>query len=102
MDLISNRCKTFVQKIGITHTFTAHYHPSSNAMAEWSLQTFKNAVKKIINRGKNVIELNTIFSRYLLHYRAMSQSTTGKSPTEMLYNCKLNTWLILLKQSVSK
>ena len=102
MDLISNRCKTFVQKIGITHTFTAHYHPSSNGMADWSLQTFKNAVKKIINRCKNVIEWNTVFSRYLLNYRAMSQSTTGKSPTEMLYSCKLNTWLSLLKQSMSK
>ena len=45
---ISSKFKTFVHKNGIKHTFTATYHPSSNGMAERSVQTFKNAVKKII------------------------------------------------------
>ena len=58
-------------------------------------------MKKIIE-GKNVTELNTIISRYLLHYRATPQSTTGKSPAEMLFNLKLNTQLNLLKQSMNK
>ena len=69
-------------------------------MAERSVQTFKSAIKKIIE-GKNVFELNTITSRYLLHSRATPQNTTGKSPAEMLFNRKLNTRLNLLKQSMN-
>ena len=59
-------------------------------MAEQPVQTFKSAIKKIIE-GKNEMELNTIINRYLLHYRATPQSTTEKYPAEMLFNCKLNT-----------
>ena len=92
----SNKFKTFIQKNKIKHVFTACYHPSSIGMAEWSIQTYKSATKKIIE-GKNVMELNTSISRYLLHYRAKPQSITGKSPAEMLFNCRL-TRLNLLKQ----
>ena len=43
----------------------------------------------------NVIELNIIISGYLLYYRAVKQSATGKSPAEVLLNRKLNTRLNL-------
>ena len=48
------------------------------------------------------MKLNTIISRYLLHYRVMLQSTTGKSLAEMLFNRKINMQLNLLKQSMNK
>ena len=70
-------------------------------MAERSFQILKCAIKKIIE-GKNLIELNTIVSGYLLHYIATPQSTTGKSLAEMLFNRKLNTRHNLLKQSMNK
>ena len=98
---ISNELKTFVQKNGVKHIFTAPYQPSSNGMAERSFQVLKCAIKKIIE-GKNLIELNTIVSGYLLHYIATPQSTTGKSLAEMLFNRKLNTRHNLLKQSMNK
>ena len=98
---ISNELKTFVQKNGVKHIFTEPYQPSSNGMAERSFQILKCAIKKI-TEGKNLIELNTIVSGYLLHYIATAQSTTGKSLAEMLFNRKLNTWHNLLKQSMNK
>ena len=98
---ISNELKTFVQKNGVKHIFTEPYQPSSNGMAERSFQILKCAIKKI-TEGKNLIELNTIVSGYLLHYIATAQSTTGKSLAEMLFNRKLNTRHSLLKQSINK
>ena len=73
----------------------------------WLKNPFKHAkaqskrLLKIIE-GKNVMKLNTIISRYLLHYSVMLQSITGKSLAEMLFNCKLNMQLDLLKQSMNK
>lgn len=58
-------------------------------------------MKKIIE-GQNVMELNTIISRQLLHYSGTPQSTIGKSPAAMLFNLKLNTWVNLLKQKMNK
>ena len=63
----SKEFKTFVQKNGIKHISAGPYHPSSNSMAERSVQTFKSEIKKIIE-GKNVMELNTVVSRYLLKF----------------------------------
>ena len=79
----SNKFKTFIQKNKIKHIFTACYHPSSIGMAKWSIQTYKSAIKKIIE-GKNVMELNTSISQ-----ATQPQSITGKSPAEMLFNCRL-------------
>ena len=68
----------------------------------WLNHPFKHfAIKKIVE-GKNEMELNTIINRYLLHYRPTPQSTTEKYPAEILFNCKLNTRLNLLKQSMNK
>ena len=42
----SNEFKHFNEKNGKKHIFTASCYPSSNAMAESSVQTFKNAMHK--------------------------------------------------------
>ena len=44
--LTSNELNLFNEKNGIKHILTAPYHPSSNEMAECSVQTFKNAIKQ--------------------------------------------------------
>ena len=66
-------------------------------MAERSVQTFKSAMKKIIE-GKQSVNLNTAICRYLLHYRSTPQTTTNKSPAELLFKRRLNTRLNLTKQ----
>ena len=52
----SNEFKTFNEKYG-KHISAAPYHPLSNEMAECSVQTLKNAMKKIIE-GKQCMNLN--------------------------------------------
>ena len=90
-----------MKKNGIKHIFTAPYHPLSNGMAERSVQNFKNAKKKIIER-KQCLNLNTTIYRFLLHYRSTPQIATGKSPAELLFNRKINTRLNLLRYSLNK
>ena len=85
----SNEFKLFNEKNGIKHIFTAPSHPLSNGMAECSVQTFNNAIKKIIE-GKQSINLNTTVYRFSLHYQSTPQIATGKSPAELLFNCKIN------------
>ena len=38
--------QTFMKRNGIRHVRCAPYHPSSNGLAEWAVQTFKEAMKK--------------------------------------------------------
>ena len=85
----SNEFKLFNEKNGIKHIFTAPSHPLSNGMAECSVQTFNNAIKKIIE-GKQSINLNTTVYRFSLHYQSTPKIATGKSPAELLFNCKIN------------
>ena len=85
----SNEFKLFNEKNGIKHIFTAPSHPLSSGMAECSVQTFNNAIKKIIE-GKQSINLNTTVYRFSLHYQSTPQIATGKSPAELLFNCKIN------------
>ena len=92
---ISNKFKTFVQKNGIKHVFTAPYYPSSNGMAE-PFKQLKVQLKRLL-KLKMELNLNTIISRYLLHYRDTPQNTTEKSPAEMKFNSKLNTRINLLQ-----
>ena len=70
-------------------------------MAERSVQTFKNAIKKVIER-KQYINLNTTAYRFLLHYWSTPQITTGKSPAELLFNRKINARLNLLRISLNR
>ena len=58
-------------------------------------------MKKIIE-GKQSVNLNTAICRYLLHYRSTPQTTTNKSPAELLFKHRFNTRLNLIKQSLDK
>ena len=42
----SEEFKSFCHKNGIYHSLIVPYHPSSNGMAEWAVQAFKQAFKK--------------------------------------------------------
>ena len=75
---------------GILHTFTAPYHPSSNGMAERSVQTLKMGLKK--SNGS----IQDRLSQFLFHYRTTPHTTTGLSPAEMLMGRRLRSKLTLL------
>ncbi|KAL3995729.1 protein phosphatase 1 regulatory subunit 15B [Sarotherodon galilaeus] len=97
---VSAQTKEFMAKNGITHVTSASYHPASNGLAERAVQTFKELMKK--SSGDT---LATKLNRALFSYRITPQSTTGKSPTELMMGRKLRCTLDLihadLKQKVT-
>ena len=76
----------FLQMNGIKHTTTAPYHPGSNGLAERAVQTLKRGLK-MISEGS----WEHCLARYLLTYRTTSHSTTGVSPSELMFGRQLGT-----------
>ena len=72
----------FMKRNAILHIFTAPYHPSSNGQAERTVQSFKDALRKLsVSQGCSV---ETQVSRFLFSYRTTPRTTTGVCPAEML------------------
>jgi len=76
---------------GIRHTTSAPYHPATNGLAERAVQTFKSFLKKSPS-----MPLEDALSRFLHAYRITPHSTTGTSPAELLFNCRLRSRLDLV------
>lgn len=93
----SEQFQGFAEKNGIRHITSAPYHPSSNGLAERAVQTFKSLMKKMT--GDSV---ETRMARALFSYRITPQSTTGKSPAELLCGRKLRSTLDLIHPDFTK
>ncbi|UYV78573.1 K02A2.6-like [Cordylochernes scorpioides] len=78
--------KTFLKRNGIRHILCAPYHTASNGQVEIAIQTFKNLLRKN-SRGNWSIRL----ARSLLTMRIAVNSTTRKSPAQLLMNRNLKT-----------
>ena len=91
----SKEFKNFIHKNGIKHITTTPYHSSSNGAAERAAQTFKSATCKIVVESSNVL-METLISRFLYSYCNTLHIQTGKTPSELLFNWKVNTRLSLL------
>ena len=83
----SNEFQKFMSLNGIRHFLTAPYHPRSNGLAERTVQTFKNAIKKMDG------PLHERIARFLFSYRITPQSTTGQSPAELLMGRRVRSVL---------
>ena len=92
---ISEEFKEFCKLNGISHTFTAPYHPSSNGLAERAVQTFKGRIKKM-----NPSNLRKSLDRFLLNYRTTCHSTTHQTPSSLLMGREVLTGLDLLKPNL--
>ena len=76
---ISSEFEAFLTGNGIKHITTAPYHPSSNRLAERSVQIVKTGLK----RNKSGC-FRARLSKVLANYRLTPQTTTGKSPCDLL------------------
>ena len=81
----------FLRSNGIILVKTAPYHSSSNGLAERAVQTVKAGITKTAGDC-----IHTKLLRFLLQYRITPQSTTGKSPAELLNQRSVKTKLDLL------
>ena len=78
----------FLKQNGIKHIRSASYHPATNGEEEHFVQTFKHAIKAAkCDSGTLKIKL----ARFLLMYRNTPNSTTGRSPAELLFHRTLRT-----------
>ena len=75
----SHEIQNFCRSNSIKHIRSAPFHPASNGLAEITVQTIKDGLKKI-NSG----DLETRMYQFLSRYRVTLQTTTGQTPAEML------------------
>ena len=87
----SSEFRLFMSHNGIKHITVSPYHPSSNGLAERSVQTFKRAMVKI--SGGSVRER---VCKFLTRYRCTPHSTTGLSPAELMFGRNIRTHIDLL------
>ena len=81
----------FLKKNGILHLPSPPRHPASNGLVEKAVQTVKRGLEK-----QHIGFFHTKLQRILFSYRTTPQSTTGKSPAEMLMKRTLKTHVDLL------
>ncbi|UYV81812.1 K02A2.6-like [Cordylochernes scorpioides] len=78
--------KTFLKRNGVRHILCAPYHAASNGQVERAIQTLKNLLRK--NSSGN---WTTRLYRSLLSMRIAINSTTQKSPAQLLMNRNLKS-----------
>ena len=86
----SKEFQMFVTQNGISHLRSAPYHPATNGLAERAVQTFKEGMRKMSG------PLETRLAKFLFHYRITPQTSTGVSPTQMLFGRPLRSRLDLV------
>ena len=80
--------QTFMSRNVIRHIRVAPKHPASNGLTERSVQSVNVGLNKMTTGS-----LETTLARFLFKYRNIPHSTTGNSPTEMLFGRKVRTHL---------
>ena len=93
----SEEFEIFLKKNGIKHLKTPPYHPASNGIAERAVQTFKSGMRKL-KEGT----LDTKVARFLFTYRVTPQSSTGVSPSELMFGRKIRTHLDSLRPDLAR
>ena len=93
----SSEFSQFTKSNGIKHVTSLPYHPSTNGLAEGSVQTFKEGIKK-----QKTGTIETCVSRFLFTYRNTPHSTTNVSPAMLMFNRQLRSHLDLLKPDIRR
>ena len=94
----SDLFQQFLKENGIKHVCSAPHHPSTNGEAERFVQTFKNGMRAAKNDSGT---FETKLARFLLVYCSTPNTTTGESPSQLLFHCQLQTRLSLVTPDVS-
>ena len=84
---------------GIRHVKIALHHPSSNSLAERAVKTFKEGMKKCISSSSESIEC--CLARVLFQYRITPHSTTGISPSELLFGQRIRSHLDFIQPDLA-
>jgi hypothetical protein len=89
----------FCRHNGIRLAASSPYHPRTNGLAERAVQTVKMAVAKMKD---GVTPLPDVLSRMLFEYLSTAQTTTQRSPAELVFGQQLRTrWDLLRPETAS-
>lgn len=86
--------KDFLNNNDIKHTTSAPFHPATNGQAENCVKQIKRVLRKAIVENQN---FNKAITKFLLMYRVTPQTTTQKSPSELLFGRNIRNRLDLLR-----
>ena len=79
---------------GIQHIRSAPYHPSTNGKAQRFVKVFKRALRPLVG---NKVDFQAEIFKFLQQYWKIPYSTTGRSPSELIFERTIQTTLDLLK-----
>lgn len=91
--LVSQEFESFLTRNGIKHITIAYYKSQSNGAAEVLVKTFKTAMKKMVETNK---DLDHCLHSWLLLHRNTPHSSTGISPTVLMFGRRTRTMLSLV------
>ena len=86
-----------MRKNGIRHVRVSPYQPPFNEMAERTVKTLKEGLKKC----GNIESLQCRISPVLFHYRITSNSTAGVPPAELLFGRRIRSHLDQVKPNLT-
>ncbi len=87
----SEEFKAFMDRLGVFHTFSPPYHPSTNGQAERFVQTAKAALLAATHGSSS--NLQQKLDTFLLAYRTCIHAGTGETPSARLMGRALRTRL---------
>ena len=90
-----------MKAIGIKHTLTPPYHPASNGLAEVAVGIVKGGLKKMEASASPAL-LQDAVTTMLFFYRMTPNTTTCRTPFELMDSNKVVTPLSLLRPSVQR
>ena len=96
----AHKFQEFLLNNGVTHKFTAPYHPATNGLAERYVQTLKKSLRAI--QPKNAEDTHTALQSLLLQYRKTPHSVTNESPCNLMFGRQIRSRLDFLLQTVDK
>ena len=91
--------REFLEGNGISHSFSAPYHPATNGEAERFVQSFKKNMKC---RESTSSTVTFDICKFLLAYRTTPHATTGLTPSSLLMNRRIKNKLDLVMPNSQK
>ena len=88
--------RDFCARIGAKLTFSPPYNPSTNGLAERSVQTVKRGLEKILSARRASDNLTKAVEEFLFSYRFLPL-TSGVSPAELFLGRHIRSGIDLLK-----
>lgn len=85
---VSNEFKSFLKTNGIEQITSPVGNPATNGQAENAVKTIKNALKRSLS-NLSLSEFNSVLCRFLFDYRNTIHTSTGVSPSYLMFNKRI-------------